>query len=112
MVEWFKAAVLKTAVAQVTEGSNPSLSAILCQCSPVVAYPLFGKQGSVTALPPHPGCGKARFGKRQLQPLQQNLCNSYFFRIFFILLQSLIFPNLNETGKWYADVACTISFSS
>ena len=28
MVEWFKAAVLKTAVAQVTEGSNPSLSAI------------------------------------------------------------------------------------
>ena len=29
MVEWFKAAVLKTAVAQVTEGSNPSLSAIL-----------------------------------------------------------------------------------
>ena len=27
MVEWFKAAVLKTAVAQVTEGSNPSLSA-------------------------------------------------------------------------------------
>ena len=29
MVEWFKAAVLKIAVAQVTEGSNPSLSAIL-----------------------------------------------------------------------------------
>ncbi len=28
MVEWFKAAVLKTAVAQVTEGSNPSFSAI------------------------------------------------------------------------------------
>ena len=27
MVEWFKAAVLKTAVAQVTEGSNPSFSA-------------------------------------------------------------------------------------
>ena len=28
MVEWFKAAVLKTAEAQVSEGSNPSLSAI------------------------------------------------------------------------------------
>ena len=28
MVEWFKAAVLKTAVGQLTEGSNPSLSAI------------------------------------------------------------------------------------
>ena len=28
MVEWFKAAVLKTAVEQSTEGSNPSLSAI------------------------------------------------------------------------------------
>ncbi len=27
MVEWFKAAVLKTAVEQSTEGSNPSLSA-------------------------------------------------------------------------------------
>ena len=31
MVEWFKAAVLKTAVAQVTEGSNPSLSAIFSE---------------------------------------------------------------------------------
>ena len=29
MVEWFKAAVLKTAVPQGTEGSNPSFSAIL-----------------------------------------------------------------------------------
>ena len=28
MVEWFKAAVLKTAVGQLTEGSNPSSSAI------------------------------------------------------------------------------------
>ena len=28
MVEWFKAAVLKTAGAQAPEGSNPSLSAI------------------------------------------------------------------------------------
>ena len=28
MVEWFKAAVLKTAEAQVSEGSKPSLSAI------------------------------------------------------------------------------------
>ena len=28
MVEWFKAAVLKTAVAQATLGSNPALSAI------------------------------------------------------------------------------------
>ena len=28
MVEWFKAAVLKTAVGQLTEGSNPSFSAI------------------------------------------------------------------------------------
>ena len=28
MVEWFKAAVLKTAEAQASEGSNPSLSAI------------------------------------------------------------------------------------
>ncbi len=27
MVEWFKAAVLKTAEAQVSEGSNPSFSA-------------------------------------------------------------------------------------
>ena len=31
MVEWFKAAVLKTAEAQVSEGSNPSLSAIFLQ---------------------------------------------------------------------------------
>ena len=30
MVEWFKAAVLKTAEAQASEGSNPSLSAIFC----------------------------------------------------------------------------------
>ena len=29
MVEWFKAAVLKTAEAQASEGSNPSFSAIL-----------------------------------------------------------------------------------
>ena len=28
MVEWFKAAVLKTAVGKLTEGSNPSFSAI------------------------------------------------------------------------------------
>ena len=35
MVEWFKAAVLKTAVAQVTEGSNPSLSANNLQQFPV-----------------------------------------------------------------------------
>ena len=33
MVEWFKAAVLKTAEAQVSEGSNPSLSAIFCPLS-------------------------------------------------------------------------------
>ena len=33
MVEWFKAAVLKTAVAQVTEGSNPSFSANYLQIS-------------------------------------------------------------------------------
>ena len=31
MVEWFKAAVLKTAVGQLTEGSNPSSSAIFLQ---------------------------------------------------------------------------------
>ena len=31
MVEWFKAAVLKTAGAQAPEGSNPSLSAIFLQ---------------------------------------------------------------------------------
>ena len=29
MVEWFKAAVLKTAEGQLSEGSNPSFSAIL-----------------------------------------------------------------------------------
>ena len=32
MAEWFKAAVLKTAVAQVTGGSNPSLSATFPYC--------------------------------------------------------------------------------
>ena len=31
MVEWFKAAVLKTAVGKLTEGSNPSFSAIFLQ---------------------------------------------------------------------------------
>ena len=34
MVEWFKAAVLKTAGAQAPEGSNPSLSAILSSQKP------------------------------------------------------------------------------
>ena len=36
MVEWFKAAVLKTAEAQVSEGSNPSLSAIFF--APLLIY--------------------------------------------------------------------------
>ena len=47
MVEWFKAAVLKTAVAQVTEGSNPSLSANNLQqfpvCVPVFSSPRFSQ---------------------------------------------------------------------
>ena len=34
MVEWFKAAVLKTAGAQAPEGSNPSLSAIFSSQKP------------------------------------------------------------------------------
>ena len=38
MVEWFKAAVLKIAVSQVTGGSNPSLSAIL------FSLPISGKK--------------------------------------------------------------------
>ena len=33
MVEWFKAAVLKTAVGKLTEGSNPSFSAIFLPLS-------------------------------------------------------------------------------
>ena len=41
MVEWFKAAVLKTAVAQVTEGSNPSLSANNLQQFPVSVSGVF-----------------------------------------------------------------------